>query len=82
MMNSKEIMQLKAENEAMKEMIENIRNSVGKVNGKTEAGRLFFVIGEIKYFCSEEAFELWKGNTLNQLEQEESDENKQESSGT
>ena len=38
MMNNKEILQLKAENEAMKTMIKNIRESVGKVNGKTEAG--------------------------------------------
>lgn len=86
MMNNKEILQLKAENEAMKTMIKNIRESVGKVNGKTEAGRLFFVFGEIKYFSSEEAFELWRDNTLSQLEQvernEESDGNKQESSGT
>ena len=83
MMNNKEILQLKAENEAMKTMIKNIRESVG--NGKTEAGRLFFVFGEIKYFSSEEAFKLWRDNTLSQLEQvernEESDENKQESSG-
>lgn len=73
MMNSKEILQLKAENEAMKTMLENIRNTAGEVNGSTEPGRLFFKIGEIKYFCSEESFRLWTDNALSQLGQEKGD---------
>lgn len=81
---SKKALELEAENQARKEIIEAIKENAEEITSRSGSSELFQAIGGIKWLCSEGAWRQFFDEAYRVLEErnEDSDGNKQESAGT